>query len=60
MRTNIGDLIVAVYDEAERYTDDPETLTKLAAAAVEHILAQRQPPRTSHRHVRSPVSNRNA
>ena len=46
MRTNqhitatLGDLIVAIYDEAARYSTDSGEVSRLAAQAVNNILRQ--------------------
>ena len=51
MKTNayqavrVGDLVVAVFDEAERYSDDPREVSRIATRTVTHMLRRHWPKR---------------
>jgi hypothetical protein len=36
----LGDLVVAVFDQAAQYSTDPRTVSRLATRAVMHLLRQ--------------------
>jgi hypothetical protein len=38
----LGDLVVAVFDEAARYSTDPRDVSRLATQAVGHMLRRAQ------------------
>jgi hypothetical protein len=47
----VGELVVAVFDEAARYSSDPEVSSRLATRVIEHVLltARRLPARGASR-----------
>jgi hypothetical protein len=38
MTTSIGDFIVATFDGAQKFSDDPREVSRLATWAVQHLL----------------------
>ncbi len=51
MKTNayqavgVGDLVVAVFDEAERYSADPREVSRIATRTITHMLRRYGPKR---------------
>ena len=39
----IGDLVVAIFDEAERYSADPREVSRIATRTVTHMLRRHGP-----------------
>lgn len=49
----LGELVVTAFDQAARYSEDPEAVSRLATRAVMHILRNgRRPNRVASRRVK--------
>lgn len=51
----VGEVVAAAFDEAERYSADPDEVSLLATHAVAHMLRRRVPAASGKQEVRGAI-----